>query len=100
MNHGSYRATVNPSKPEAFAICDVCGSLWSHDRLRFQYDWSGTELINKHLLVCPHCYDKPFVPGKTILLPPDPVPIENPRPNAWAEQSGETNPSIPNPWPD
>lgn len=101
MYHGNFHATQPSGSPDsAWGVCDLCGQVWDHNRLRFQWDWAGTELINKHLLVCPACYDEPFVPGKTILLPPDPIPIQDPRPPAWTEQEGETDPTIPNPWPD
>ncbi len=86
MYHGNFRAQVNPSNLDSFAICDVCGELWNHSALQFQYDWAGTELINLGYMACPTCYDKPFEPRKVIILPPDPLPIQNPRPPAWASQ--------------
>lgn len=100
MYHGNFKAQVNTNSPRAWAVCDRCAELWNHDKLRFQWDWSGTELINLGILVCPTCYDIPFLPRKTILLPADPIPIQNPRPPAWAQQEGYTDPTIPNPWPD
>ena len=101
MYHGNFKATQPNGAPKsAWGICDRCGELWDHDKLRFQWDYGGAELINLGILVCPTCYDVPFLPRKTILLPPDPVPIENPRPPAWSEQEGSTDPVIPNPWPD
>lgn len=86
MYKGNYRAQVNPSNLDSFAICDVCGKLWNHSQLQFQYDWAGTELINLGYMACPDDYDKPFTPRKVIILPPDPLPIKDPRPPAWATQ--------------
>lgn len=101
MYHGNFRATVNTSGHEdSFAICDLCGFLWNHSRLSFQWDYGGAELINLGILVCPDCLDIPFLPRKTILLPADPIPIENPRPPSYTQQEGYTDPTIPNPWPD
>lgn len=101
MQYGNFKATIPSGAPKsAWGICDVCGELVDHDTLRFQKQWVGAELISLNYLACPTCYDIPFLPGKVILIPPDPVPIQNPRPPAWAEQSGYTDPTIPNPWPD
>ena len=100
MQHGNFKAQVNPAHLDSFAICDRCGELWNHSNLRWQWNWQGVELVNLQILVCPQCYDVPFLPGKVILIPPDPVPIQNPRPPAWAQQEGVTDPTIPDPWPD
>ena len=100
MYHGNFRAQVNTSNPESFAICDRCGELWSHNRLQWQWDWQGVQLVNLQILVCPTCLDVPFLPGKVILIPPDPVPIRNPRPPSYAEQSSdETYQIAPQPQP-
>ena len=73
------RARTSPSSPQAHAICDWCGFRYNHVDLRFQYDWAGTQLINKQLLVCQDCYDTPQEQLRTIVVPPDPMPISNPR---------------------
>ena len=36
-------------------------------------------MINKQLLVCNDCYDRPQEQLRAIILPADPVPISNPR---------------------
>lgn len=48
-------------------------------------DWAGASLINKRMLVCDTCYDKPQNQLRAIVLSADPVPIVNPRtePYAW-----------------
>lgn len=48
-------------------------------------DWAGTTLINKQLLVCRPCYDRPQEQLRAIVLPADPVPIRNPRPQNFDE---------------
>jgi len=74
------KAEIDPSNPRALAICDRCGSMWNHYRLRWQYDWRGTKLLNTRFLVCPDCYDEYQQNGqRTIILPADPVPIMNAR---------------------
>ena len=45
---------------------------------------------NLRILVCETCYDMPQENGqRTILIPPDPIPIQNPRqdPYMWMGQS-------------
>lgn len=75
--HG--RARVSARNPRAFAICDRCGFLTNHDRLQWQYDWAGASLINKRILVCNTCLDVPQQQLRAIVVPADPVPIQNPR---------------------
>jgi hypothetical protein len=75
--HG--RARVSARNPRAFAICDRCGFLMNHDRLQWQYDWAGASLINKRILVCNSCLDVPQQQLRAIVVPADPVPIQNPR---------------------
>jgi hypothetical protein len=43
-------------------------------------DWRGTKLQNLRFLVCESCYDQPQQSGQRIIvLPADPVPIQNAR---------------------
>ena len=79
--HG--RARVRAGSPQAFAICDRCGFQYNHVDLRWQYEWTGPSLYNKRLLVCEKCTDTPNEQLRTILLPPDPTPIINPRPENY-----------------
>lgn len=75
------RAVADPGAPAAYAICDRCGFRYNQDRLHFQYDWCGPRLQNLRLLVCDRCYDRPFEHNRPIVVPPDPLPIRNPRPD-------------------
>jgi len=36
------------------------------------------------LLVCRRCLDKPQIQLRTIVIPPDPLPVINPRPEFYA----------------
>ena len=85
----SGRARTSPSSPRAFAVCDRCGMWYNHHRLSWQMDWSGSSLINKRLLVCSDCYDTPQQQGRAIIIPADPVPIVQPRPEDFI--NAETN---------
>lgn len=79
--HG--RAITSPSSPKAYAICDGCGFLYNHNRLNWQYQYAGRQLQNLRLLVCSRCLDVPQPQLKSRTLPPDPVPIQNPRPQNY-----------------
>jgi len=85
--HG--RASVSARNPRAFAICDRCGFLYNHVRLQWQFDYAGTGLINKRILVCSDCNDIPQAQLRAIIIPADPVPIQNPRAQDYV--TAETN---------
>lgn len=80
--HGNVR--INPNSPEAMGVCDRCGFWFSHRDLAFQYDYRGMELKNTQRLVCHPCYDKPNEQLKPRIIPPDPPPIMNARPENFA----------------
>lgn len=89
--HG--RAQVDAQHPEAFAVCDRCGFLYNYSDLVWQYEWRGMALQNIRLLVCKRtCLDVPFIFNKPIILPPDPVPVDWPRPGWMASQEGPPPP--------
>lgn len=83
----SGRARTSSSNPQAHAICDRCGFRYNHINLRWQMDWAGASLINKQLLVCNSCYDKPQQQLRSIVIPADPMPIANPRVQNFVEAS-------------
>ena len=75
----SGRARTSASSPQAHAICDRCGFRYNHVNLKWQFDWSGASLVNRRMLVCNSCYDEPQQQLRAIVIPADPVPIQNPR---------------------
>lgn len=77
------RAAVSRARPEAHAVCDRCGFRYLHRDLHWQYQWSGVRLQNIRLLVCDECYDTPQEQLRRIVIPPDPLPIMNPRPENY-----------------
>ena len=79
--HGKVK--IQRSAPRAQAICDRCGFAYNHYNLRWQYDWIGPKLLNERILVCQSCYDVPQEQLRTIVIPPDPIPVDNPRPEAF-----------------
>lgn len=77
------RATIDPSNPRAVGTCDRCGFWYNLDQLHYQHQWSGTQLINMRLRVCDICMDEPSMHLKTVILPPDPVPVHDARPEPY-----------------
>lgn len=70
--------------PNALAVCDRCSFTYNHSDLSWDYQWSGVKLQNLRLLVCKTCLDTPQTQLKTIVIPPDPLPVLNPRPEQYA----------------
>jgi hypothetical protein len=77
------RYEVDATYPRAKALCDRCAQTWNHFQLRWQYQWVGPKLQNLRILVCPECYDLPQPNIRRIVIPPDPLPIMNPRPENY-----------------
>lgn len=79
--HG--QAEVNAESPRAFAICDRCSRLFNLYRLGWQFQFAGPNLQNLRLLVCPDCMDVPQPQLKPRIIPPDPMPVLNARPENY-----------------
>lgn len=77
-------ARVSARHPQALALCDRCGFRYNRVALQWQYEWQGMQLQNLSLLVCASCLDRPQPQFRQYPLPPDPVPIQNPRPDPYA----------------
>lgn len=75
-------ARVDPRSPQAFAICDRCGFQYNHNRLKWDTQFHGREIRRTGFLVCNSCNDTPNPTLRPIVLPPDPVPIMQPRAEA------------------
>lgn len=79
--HG--RAKVDARSPRAWGVCDRCGRWFNLCDLQWQFDWRGTQLQNLRILVCEEDYDTPQEQLRTIVLPPDPPPVFNVRPESF-----------------
>ena len=77
--HG--RARLDPTAPSAFAICDTCSFEFLRSDLYADKQWYGTRIQDTGYLVCDRCLDKPQEQLRTIILPPDPIPVSQPRPD-------------------
>ena len=78
------RAEVDPETPMAFATCQRCGCQTNLYKLSNQQEWAGQSMISTNLLVCDRCLDKPNPQLRTLVLPPDPTPILNARPEPYS----------------
>jgi hypothetical protein len=67
------------NKEGANAFCDRTGFVCKRSDLRKQMRYAGTELVWTGLWVHKDFLDIPNPSMKTIILPPDPVPVEEPR---------------------
>ena len=89
-------ATVDVSDLDSFSTCDRCGQLYNHSDLVWDYQWYGFQLINKRLLVCKKkCADIPNQTLRAIVLPPDPIPIQNPRPGFYRQEEAQGEGGVP-----
>lgn len=93
--HG--RLEINATAPRAGGCCDRCGIWYPLEKLVWQYDYRGPNLVNIRLRVCTlTCLDKPYEGWRPLKLPPDPVPVRDPRPYLAATE--EQNVPVPELW--
>ena len=78
------QAATDPSAPSAWGTDDRSGFVGNQRNLKWQMEWAGLQLINKRILVYDDQYDTPNRQLGTIVLPPDPLPIKNARPEQYA----------------
>lgn len=88
----SGRARTDPRNPNAFGVCDRCGVWYNLKDLVWQHEWRGNELVDIRIRVCTvTCLDVPFELNRPLFLPPDPPPVEQPRPENFAiDESSDT----------
>ncbi len=77
------RARTNPSSPRAWGTSDRNGMISNHQNLHWQWEWAGQKLVNTMVLVSADELDKPQRQLGTFILPPDPTPIMNARPERY-----------------
>lgn len=82
--HPTGRARVSMRSPKAFGICDSCGFTFQLAELAPQPFYAGPRIQLKNFLKCKTCLDIPNPAVKSITIPPDPLPVLNPRPEQYA----------------
>jgi len=93
----SGHAITNPRMPRAFGVCDRCSRWFNLVRLRYQHEWQGTKIINTRKRVCADCMDRLQPQLKARLMPPDPVPVYDPRPENFTGSRFDPSPRSGNP---
>jgi hypothetical protein len=93
----SGRAVTNPEAPRAFGVCDDCGIWYNLFRLTYKREWQGTQLANLRFRVCDTCQDRPNPQLRARLMPQDPVPVHDPRPQNFVASRFAPSPVSGNP---
>lgn len=81
-------ARVDTRHPQGFGICDYCGFTWNLRDLVYQFEWYGPVLTNTGYKACVRCLSKPQEQLRPIILPPDPVPLVQPRIEFFSTANG------------
>jgi hypothetical protein len=107
MDHTLHRQVrkayvIDATDPRGMGVCDGCGFWQNHKDLRKHMAYRGGSVpVWDGFLVCDSCYDvpNPAPQFKRLVLPPDPVPLEMPRPEVpmptlsgyayWVTESGD-----------
>jgi hypothetical protein len=95
--HG--QAEVDADHPRAFGKCDRCGDQCNLVNLRPQMQYAGPTLVNTGWLVCETCLDEPNPGLRTVIIPPDPMPVRNARFEPWEIEEGTAGRSFNQPIP-
>lgn len=80
----SGRAVIDPNNPRAVGVCDRCGQLYNLRDLRYQPIIAGSTVLVTRRRVCWKCLDELNPQLQTVRLPPDPLPVSDPRPEFYA----------------
>jgi hypothetical protein len=84
--HPTGHARVSQRRPQAIGVCQRCGFWYQRSQLVPQFQWAGVKLRNLDLYVCKRtCLDVPQPQLKTIVIPPDPLPVYRPFPENFAQ---------------
>lgn len=86
--HG--RARVDTRNPSAWGVCDNCSEWRNLSDLAWEEQWMGPNLMRTGFRVCrDRCLDVPQPQLRTIILPPDPIPVRDPRPELYVDPAAD-----------
>lgn len=80
MSRRGRYSCVDPQNPRAAGVCDRGGEVRRHSELRREMRWAGNRLVPTGFLCCAQHIDMPHPQDRVLILPPDPVPVRDPRP--------------------
>jgi hypothetical protein len=92
--HGRY--TPDPYAGRGRGSCDRCSFIYLLEELQYQYDFRGDQLANTRFRVCKTCMDKPYEGYRPVKLPPDPIPLKDPRVEPLQQEENAVGPPINN----
>lgn len=84
MRRHPRRAEVDPHNPRGWFSSDRNGHIGNLYRAKWQFEYRGSKLINTRILVHEDELDVPQRQLGTIVIPPDPLPLINARPENYA----------------
>ncbi len=77
------RADVDNERERVWTTDDRDGFINNKNKMKWQFEWAGSQLINKKLLVSQSNLDEPQQQLRTLVLPADPVPKQFARPENY-----------------
>lgn len=97
--HPTGRGRVSSRDPSALAVCRRCGFTYNRTDLVNQTEWQGLQLQPLNIWVCKaRCLDRPQIQLKTIILPPDPIPVWMPFPEPYDVEVPSNMTTLPGTW--
>jgi len=78
------RAEVDPSSPRGWATSDRNGMIGNLQNMRWQFEWRGNRIMNTRVLVHDDELDEPQRQLGNLVIPPDPLPLYNARPENYS----------------
>lgn len=76
-------ARTNPRSPRGWATDEKSGFIGNQEDMQLQYEWRGLRLMPTGIRTLRQYLDKPQRQLGTIILSPDPVPLQNARPEQY-----------------
>ena len=77
-------ARTNPRSPRGWGTCQRCGFIFNLEKLKWQKQWRGLQLMDINLQVDHKCLDVPQRQLGTIILVADPPPLPSALPEPYA----------------
>lgn len=76
-------ARTNPRSPRGWATCQRSGFTFNQEKLVWQNQWRGTQLMSINLQVGPPFLDVPQRQLGAFILEPDPLPLVDALPEPY-----------------
>ncbi len=90
--HGCF--VPDPYRGRAHGQCDRCNRQWALNDLQYQYDFRGDTGTKTRGRVFPEGMDKPYEGNRPVKIPPDPVPVLDPRVEPFLAEENAGTPFV------